>query len=46
MEGSVTTSVENHLATITFGHPAHNSMPGYLLADLALQIKKQATIRK
>ena len=40
MEGSVSTSIQNHLATITFQHPQHNSMPGYLLADLANQIKK------
>jgi len=39
MEGSVSTSINKGLATITFFHPAHNSMPGYLLADLAKQIK-------
>jgi methylglutaconyl-CoA hydratase len=38
MEGSVTTSLNNGLATITFSHPAHNAMPGYLLADLVKQI--------
>jgi len=40
MEGSVSTTINHHLATITFGHPAHNSMPGNLLAELAYQIKK------
>ena len=40
MEGSVATAINHHLATITFGHPAHNSMPGHLLAELAYQIKK------
>jgi len=39
MEGSITTSIEKHLAIITFAHPAHNSLPGHLLAELALQIK-------
>lgn len=39
MEGSVTSSVSNGLATITFMHPAHNSMPGHLLSDLAAKIK-------
>lgn len=38
MEGSVTTDINKGLATITFYHPAHNSLPGYLLADLAKQI--------
>lgn len=40
MEGSVSTSLDKHIATITFSHPAHNSMPGYLLTELALQIKR------
>jgi methylglutaconyl-CoA hydratase len=40
MEGAVSTSVTHHLATITFAHPAHNSMPGYLLEELTQQIKK------
>src|SRR5688572_15599412 len=39
MKGSVTSSVSNGMATITFFHPAHNSMPGHLLADLADQIR-------
>ncbi len=40
MEGSITISVDKHIAVITFSHPVHNSMPGYLLADLAIHIKK------
>jgi methylglutaconyl-CoA hydratase len=32
--GAVKTSVENQIATITFYHPAHNSLPGKLLAAL------------
>jgi len=39
MEGSVTTSIHQRLATIAFFHPAHNSLPGYLLAELAKQIR-------
>ena len=40
MEGSISTSINQHLATITFAHPAHNSMPGHLLAELTQQIRK------
>lgn len=40
MQGSVTTDITNGLATITFFHPSHNSMPGYLLAELTRQIKE------
>lgn len=40
MEGSITLTVDKHIASITFTHPVHNSMPGYLLADLALHIKQ------
>ncbi len=40
MEGSVTTTIDKHIAVITFSHPAHNSLPSFLLADLAKQIKK------
>jgi methylglutaconyl-CoA hydratase len=32
--GSVETSIENGIGTITFYHPAHNSLPGKLLAEL------------
>lgn len=40
MEGSISLSIEKYIAVITFSHPVHNSMPGYLLADLAAHIKK------
>ena len=30
----IKTSVENHVATIEFYHPSHNSLPGKLLAEL------------
>lgn len=40
MEGSVSTSIHNHIATITFSHPAHNSMPGYQLGELTRQIRE------
>ena len=33
--GSVDVDVTNGIATITFFHPAHNSLPGKLLAELA-----------
>jgi len=32
--GSVNTTIDNHIATITFEHPAHNSLPGKLLQQL------------
>jgi methylglutaconyl-CoA hydratase len=32
--GSVETNIENGISTITFYHPAHNSLPGKLLAKL------------
>ena len=35
-----TTIVKPHIAEIIFFHPAHNSLPGDLLAQLALQIKE------
>jgi methylglutaconyl-CoA hydratase len=38
MQGNVTTSIQNGLATITFSHPAHNSLPSNLLADLVAAI--------
>ncbi len=40
MEGSIDISITNHIAEITFSHPAHNSMPGHLLDALATQIKE------
>ena len=33
--GSLYTNIENHIATIEFGHPASNSFPSELLARLA-----------
>lgn len=36
--GSVLTQKKDGVATITFAHPAHNSLPGNLLAQLAQQI--------
>ncbi|MFI2741572.1 enoyl-CoA hydratase/isomerase family protein [Zhouia sp. PK063] len=35
LKGSLYTNIENHIATITFGHPASNSFPSELLARLA-----------
>jgi enoyl-CoA hydratase/carnithine racemase len=32
--GAVTTVINNHIATITFFHPSHNSLPGKLLSEL------------
>jgi methylglutaconyl-CoA hydratase len=37
-QGSVTTEFQNGVATITFYHPSHNSLPGLLLAKLAAAI--------
>lgn len=37
--GSVATDVRDGIATITFQHPAHNSLPGKLLAELAQSIR-------
>lgn len=34
-QGGVTVSVENHIATVEFFHPASNSLPGKVLAKLA-----------
>ncbi len=36
--GSVQTTLESGIATIEFYHPAHNSMPGHLLAQLTAAI--------
>ncbi len=33
--GSVSLTIQDGIATVTFEHPAHNSMPGNLLAKLA-----------
>jgi methylglutaconyl-CoA hydratase len=40
MQGTVTTTKNNNLTTITFSHPAHNSMPGHQLAALTEAIDK------
>ena len=40
MEGSIHTTIDKHIAVITFSHASHNALPGHLLADLAKQIKK------
>ncbi len=34
-QGSIDLEIENGIATISFYHPAHNSMPGKLLKELA-----------
>ncbi len=38
--GFVTSTIENNIATITFGHPASNSLPGSILNQLAETILK------
>ncbi len=38
MQGSVITSTQNNITTITFSHPAHNSMPGHQLQALTTAI--------
>lgn len=40
MHGTVTTTVQHKIATITFSHPAHNSMPGRQLAELTRHIQQ------
>ncbi len=43
-QGSVETQIdEKGIATITFFHPSHNSLPGNLLAQLRDQIKEAGT---
>lgn len=43
-QGFVNTEISNDgLATITFGHPAHNSLPSLLLSRLSGQIQSAAT---
>ncbi len=37
-QGGVNVSVENHIATVEFFHPASNSLPGKVLAQLAKTI--------
>ena len=46
MEGSVTTSIDKGLATITFSHPAHNSLPGKLLSELTQQINEAGQLKE
>lgn len=36
--GTVTTTTQNNIATITFGHPQSNSLPGNILQQLAAAI--------
>lgn len=38
MEPFVKCTIEQHIANITFFHPAHNSLPGHLLSELAKEI--------
>ncbi|MFM2207576.1 MAG: hypothetical protein RL213_1551 [Bacteroidota bacterium] len=40
MEGSVSTSIKDHIATVTFFHPQSNSLPGAVLRKLAVEIEK------
>ncbi|WP_297334427.1 enoyl-CoA hydratase/isomerase family protein [Flavobacterium sp.] len=39
-EGSLYTKIENHIATIEFGHPASNSFPSVLLQRLTDELEK------
>lgn len=39
-EGRVTTTVDAGVATVRFGHPKGNSMPGALLRDLAEHVRR------
>src|SRR5688500_18317215 len=38
--GSVTSGVADGVATITFGHPKSNSLPGRLLTELAASVRE------
>lgn len=38
--GSLSTAIENKIATVTFGHPASNSFPATLLRDLTAELIK------
>ncbi len=40
MEGTIKSTVENGIGTITFFHPQSNSMPGIQLRNLAAEIEK------
>ncbi|MEL7123243.1 MAG: enoyl-CoA hydratase/isomerase family protein [Bacteroidota bacterium] len=47
LQGSVDLAIEaNGLATITFSHPAHNSLPGRLLARLVQSIESAGSDEK
>ncbi len=39
-EGHIHTHIEQHIATVSFYHPASNSFPGYLLSELAAVITR------
>jgi methylglutaconyl-CoA hydratase len=39
-QGSVDLEIENGIATISFYHPSHNSMPGKLLKELSETIEE------
>lgn len=43
MEGSVTTSVKDQIAFVTFFHPQSNSLPGAVLRNLAKEIEHAGT---
>ncbi len=40
MEGTITSTIENGIGTITFFHPQSNSMPGTQLRNLTAEIEK------
>ncbi|HEX5625189.1 MAG TPA: enoyl-CoA hydratase/isomerase family protein [Saprospiraceae bacterium] len=40
MKGYILDDIKGGLATISFYHPAHNSLPGHLLAELSLAIQE------
>lgn len=39
-QGSLYTKIDNHIATVEFGHPAGNSFPSVLLARLATELEQ------
>ena len=47
-EGYVEIKIEKGIGTVEFFHPAHNSLPGYLLkklADAITQLGKDASVK-
>lgn len=44
--GTISSQTKNHVATITFGHPKSNSLPGDLLRKLADAIEKAGNDRE